>query len=145
MSGFRGYHPDLDGTSASIGSQTMPQFKSAEDYRKFDQAARRELRYVRGNDQEDFLRTVLETSRPRRLSLTNGMYRAVGGVWRAQLGHCWNEVEKDGKVHKIPCPFTKKRMKPDPDKVSDGRANPRGIACLYICTITQQQYLRSDL
>ena len=32
-------------------------------------------------------------------------------------------------------------MKPDPDKVSDGRANPRGIACLYVCTDYQTAIL----
>ena len=119
----------------------MRQFKSVEDYRKFEHAARRELWFVRGTDHEDFLRAVLETSSTRRLPLTKDTYRPYGGVWRAQLGHCWREVEKDGKFHTVPSPFPKKRMKPDPDKVSDGRANPRGIACLYVCTDYQTAIL----
>lgn len=46
------------------------------------------------------------------------------------------EVEKDGKIHSVPSPYPKNRMKPEPDKVtvSDGRANPRGIPCLYLTT-----------
>ena len=34
----------------------------------------------------------------------------------------------------LPGPYPKSRMKPIPEKVSDGRANPKGIACLYIAT-----------
>jgi RES domain len=110
----------------------MPQFKAAEDYRNFEHAVRRELRYVRGTAQQDFLQAVLETGRTRRLRLTKDTY--LEGLWRAQLGHAWREVEKDGKVHSVPCAHPKSRMKPIPDKVSDGRANPKGIVCLYIAT-----------
>ncbi len=117
----------------------MPQFKSAEDYRNFDQAVRRNLRYVRGLAQEDFLQEVLETSPTRRLLLTKDMY--PGGLWRAQLGHAWREVEKDGKVHSVPCTYPKSRMKPIPEKVSDGRANPEGIACLYLSTKSETAIL----
>jgi hypothetical protein len=34
----------------------------------------------------------------------------------------------------VPCPYPKSRMKPIAEKVSDGRANPKGIACLCIST-----------
>lgn len=62
----------------------MP-FVSAEDYRSFEQAVRRELRYVRGAAHEGFLKAVLETGAARRTTITNGMY--ITGLWRAQLGH----------------------------------------------------------
>jgi hypothetical protein len=110
----------------------MAQFKSSEDYRNFDYAVRRQLRYVRGTVHDDFLQAVLETGVRRLLSLTNKSYHQ--GVWRAQLGNCWREVEKNGKVHRVPSPYSQSRMKPIPEKVSDGRVNPKGIACLYIST-----------
>ena len=45
----------------------MAQFKSSEDYRSFDHAVRRELRYVRGTEHEEFLQAVLETGVRRQL------------------------------------------------------------------------------
>jgi hypothetical protein len=110
----------------------MAQFKSSEDYRNFDHAVRRQLRYIRGTEHEEFLQAVLETGARRQLAVTNNTY--AHGVWRAQLENCWREVEKDGKVHRVPYPCPKSRMKPIAEKVSDGRANPKGIACLYIST-----------
>jgi hypothetical protein len=110
----------------------MAEFKSSEDYRSFDHAVRRQLRYVRGVAHDEFLQAVLETGVRRQLLVTNNTY--LHGVWRAQLGNCWSEVEKEGKVHRVPSPYPKTRMKPIPEKVSDGRANPKGIACLYIAT-----------
>jgi hypothetical protein len=107
----------------------MVRFKSSEDYRNFDRAVRRQLRYVRGVAHDEFLQAVLETAVRRHLSLT-----VLEGVWRAQLGNCWRELEKDGKVQRVPCPYPKSRMKPIPEKVSDGRVNPKGIACLYMST-----------
>jgi hypothetical protein len=113
-------------------AKVTAQFKSSEDYRNFDHAVRRKLRYVRGVAHDEFLQAVLETGVRRQLSLTNNTY--LEGVWRAQLGNCWREVEKDGKVQRVPYPYPKSRMKPIPEKVSDGRANPKGITCLYIST-----------
>jgi hypothetical protein len=110
----------------------MAQFKSSEDYRNFDHAVRRQLRYVRGVAHDEFLQAILETGVRRQLSLRNNTF--LQGVWRAQLGNCWSEVEKDGKVQRVPCPYPKSRMKPIPEKVSDGRANPKGITCLYMST-----------
>ncbi|SRR6266446_1363177 len=110
----------------------MAQFKSLEDYHNFDQAVRRQLRYLRGVAHDDFLQAVLETGVRRQLLVTNNTY--LHGVWRAQLGNCWREVEKDGKIHRVTYPYSKSRMRPIPEKVSDGRANPKGIACLYIAT-----------
>jgi hypothetical protein len=65
-------------------AKVMAQFKSSEDYRNFDHAVRRQLRYVRGVVHDDFLQAVLETGVRRQLSLTNNTYHQ--GVWRAQLG-----------------------------------------------------------
>jgi RES domain len=81
---------------------------------------------------DEFLQAVLETAARRQLQLTNNTY--PGGVWRAQLGNCWRELEKDGKVQRVPCPYPNSRMKPIPEKVSDGRVNPKGITCLYMST-----------
>ena len=105
-------------------------FKSADSFRHFDQSVRRELRYVRTVDQEDFLAKVLETSRSRAVPL-----KAERILWRAQVGHRWRKERQGKQSFEVPAAYNPERMKPDPTKVSDGRANPRGIACLYLATL----------
>jgi hypothetical protein len=117
----------------------MTSFKSTKAYLNFDRAVRRQLRYVRGVAHDNFLQAVLETGVRRQLSVTPNTY--YGGLWRAQLGNLWKNVKKDGKVQRVPCPYARKRMKPIPDKVSDGRANPKGITCLYVATDSETALL----
>lgn len=104
----------------------MP-FKSGGDFRDFDKSVRRELRYVRTAEQEMFVDTVLSTSHTRSATLPKGSV-----LWHAQLGHDWRPEGDEGEEYR--CAHRNKRMKPDPDKVTDGRANPRGIAYLYLAT-----------
>src|SRR5690242_18366035 len=42
--------------------------------------------------------------------------------------------EQGGKSFEIPVAHSPERMKPIPAKATDGRANPRGIPCLYLAT-----------
>jgi hypothetical protein len=114
-------------------------FNSIEDYRDFERAVRRELRYVRRTAHDDFLETVLATSHTRELSLKKGGH--LGVLWRAQIGHDWREVEEDGHVYSVECPYPRERMKPIPDKVPDGRANPKAIPCLYLATTQETAVL----
>jgi hypothetical protein len=104
-------------------------FKSADSYREFSRTVRREFRYARSPKQDDFLKAVVVTSH-----LRNQTMKAGHVLWRAQLGHSWREMEKDGFSTEVPEAFPSERMKPLPDKASDGRANPKGIACLYLAT-----------
>ena len=39
--------------------------------------------------------------------------------------------DEDG-VYQVECAYSPERMKPLPDKACDGRANPKGIPCLYL-------------
>src|SRR5215831_8908770 len=102
----------------------MAKFKSSKDYCNFDHAVRRQLRYVRGVADNEFLQAVLETAVRRQQSLTNNTFPQ--GVWRARLGNCWRKG--------VSCPYPKSEMKPIPEKVPDGRVNPKGITCLYMST-----------
>ena len=53
-------------------------------------------------------------------------------MWRAQLGHQWRKIEQEGVDDEMPTQFSSERMKPIPEKSSDGRVNPKGIVCLYL-------------
>jgi hypothetical protein len=90
---------------------------------------RRELRYVRSPAQEESLKEVIATSNLRTATLKAGFF-----LWRAQLGHAWREEKQDGASFEVPTAYPPARMKPIPDKATDGRANPRGIPCLYLAT-----------
>ena len=53
---------------------------------------------------------------------------------RAQLGHDWREEENDEEPDEVQAAHSPARMKPLAEKASDGRANSKGIACLYLAT-----------
>ena len=55
-------------------------------------------------------------------------------LWRAQLGCCWREDVRGGETFKVPHAYLPERMKPRPELATDGRVNPKGIACLYLAT-----------
>lgn len=103
-------------------------FRSWRSYWDFARSVRREFRYVRTPETEHFLESVLRTSVDRQITIPAGQL-----FWRAQLGHDWRPMD-DGSDEEIPCAYMKDRMKPLPDKAWDGRANPRGIPCLYLAT-----------
>ena len=75
------------------------------------------------------LKTVIATSHARSKQLNAGDI-----LWHAQLGHCWREEEREDGSVKGRIAYGPKRMKPIPEKVLDGRANPKGIVCLYLAT-----------
>lgn len=104
-------------------------FKSAGDYHEFVRCVRREFRYAQTLDQRDFLEAINATSQSRSFALKTG-----NKLWRAQLGHDWDDIPCDGWVDSYRVPHPRERMIPLPDKASDGRANPKGIACLYMAT-----------
>jgi hypothetical protein len=110
-------------------------FQSAPSYRAFARSVRRNFRHVRPPEQEEFLKLIVATSAERTLTMKMGHI-----LWRAQLGHGWREVQKDVEIE---APYCVNRMKPDPDKVTDGRVNPRRIACLYLATHKESAVLES--
>jgi hypothetical protein len=104
-------------------------FKSADSFRDFDRAVRREFRYVRTPQQEEFLRTLAATSHSR-----SRLMRAGFLLWRAQLGHDWREDGQGEVSVEVHAAYPPVRMKPLAEKASDGRANPKGVPCLYLAT-----------
>lgn len=92
------------------------------------------FRFVHDDWVRQFLNSVVETSEKRRKTIEIGhvYLRAQRGngtkkeaVDIPQLNHLQIEVPS-------PIPFSRDRMVPRPDLVGDGRANPCGIACLYL-------------
>lgn len=107
-------------------------FKSAYSYQLFTRKVMRYNRYVRDPETEQFLSTVLATSRGRKQAvLKNSIF------WRTQLGYEWQPLY-DGDHYiddaQIPGPLSVERMKPLPDRTREGRANPKGIPYLYLST-----------
>ncbi len=115
-------------TNKSIGEDNGG-FTSWSAYWNYERSILSEFRYIRTQNTESFLRAVLATSERRRLTLPAGSI-----FWRAQLGHCWRTVGGEREEHDIECPFPRDRMKPQLGRASDGRANARGIPCLYLAT-----------
>ncbi|MCH9052715.1 MAG: RES family NAD+ phosphorylase [Proteobacteria bacterium] len=108
----------------------MPEFKSVWSYNEFARRVTRERRYIRQADDDEFLNTVLETSKDRRHCIKKGHI-----FWRAQLGHDWRaEYQDDQNMGDVPCPHSKDRMKPFKHRAVEGRINPKGISCLYLAT-----------
>jgi len=100
----------------------MSVFKSWRSYEKFAETMKLRNRYIRDTDNEQFLSTVLDTSKSRQGTLKKDSY-----LWRAQIGY---RMDSDGQ----PCAFPRERMKPQPNMASEGRANPKGIPYLYLAT-----------
>ena len=107
----------------------MSGFKSWRSFWDFERAVRRDFRYVRSPEIEQFLETVLDTAATRQLTLKEGSI-----FWRAQLGHDWREQDDGEHSFEVPCAHPPARMKPQRDRASEGRANPKGIPCLYLAT-----------
>jgi len=107
----------------------MRTFRSWNSFNEFATVVKKELRFVRVTRQEQFLKTVLDTSHSRTDNLHKG-----STLWRAQLKSCWRRREIDGREIQERCAVKPERMKPCPRFASDGRANPRGIPYLYLAT-----------
>ena len=108
----------------------MNEFKSWNSYRHFADRVRRTNRYIRAPEDDDFLHEVLRTSASRIRDVPAGSV-----LWRAQLGHDWRPYyEGDRYVDDLPTQYLPDRMKPLPDRATEGRANPKGIPVLYLST-----------
>lgn len=105
------------------------EFKSWRDYSKFAESTRSTNRYIRNRQSAAFLRTVLETS-----VRFHETWPAGTLVFRAQLGN-ESETEVDGDESlEIPIPYSPERMLPLRNAAHEGRANPKGIPCVYVAT-----------
>jgi len=108
----------------------MAEFSSTDSYRRFEQAVKRQTRYVYDGKVRDFLAAVIETSQTRKDSIEKSAI-----LWRAQRGYTWR-TENPGTEEEfdVPDAFDPDRMVPKAEFVSDGRVNPRGIPCLYLAS-----------
>ena len=107
----------------------MP-FQSADAYRRFAESVKHDRRFIYENDVNAFLDAVFETSASRTATLA-----ANAILWRAQLGCNFDTRDKGTEQEtEVEIPYFEDRMKPQPLMVKDGRANPRGIAYLYLAT-----------
>jgi RES domain-containing protein len=92
-------------------------------------------RYFRSETDQKFLNTLYELSWQRWETVPAGAY-----LYRAQTGHDWrshdlDDFGEDGSS--FPCAHPPERMKPLPDRASEGRANPKGAPILYTATEAQ--------
>jgi hypothetical protein len=127
--GSDGCSPKYDFTADGIGCPPMRGFRSQDSFNDFARSVKSERRFVRTSRQENFLNTVLATSHSRTMKLPQDY-----SLWRAQLGHEWEEETTNRGTIKHRCSYKPERMKPCRNRAGDGRTNPRGIPCLYMAT-----------
>ncbi|AZL86665.1 RES domain-containing protein [Aliivibrio salmonicida] len=94
------------------------------------------MRYILDDESKDFLNSIIDTCEERTQILKKG-----SSVVRAQNGYDLQpyyqkdpETGEDIHVDDIERPYQYKRMKPLENSASEGRANPKGIPCLYVAT-----------
>lgn len=102
-------------------------FDSWRSFWTFQQETARHRRYIRTPAADRFLAAVRTTAQMRVQEIPEGW---IG--WRAALAHDWRY---DSQIDdEIPCPAKAERMRPWPDKATEGRVNSKGIPCLYLAT-----------
>lgn len=101
-------------------------FDSWNDYSTFSHSVRSESRFILGEKAQSFLDAIARTAHKR-----VGTLGQAKALWRAQIGCDWRETEQHGSMMEEPIPYSSSRMKPLRYSAQEGRANPRGIPCLY--------------
>lgn len=107
----------------------MPHFKTYNAFNEFSMHVRGRSRYILDVSTKEFLDTVLYTSEKRKRQAAKGM-----NLWRAQEGHGWRMTQQHEETFEIPSPHKPERMKPCREFAVEGRANAKGILCLYLAT-----------
>jgi hypothetical protein len=118
----------------------IPEFVSWSSYAAFASEVRRSRRYVWSYEIQAFLDTVLATIRDRgaRIAEDTILFRAQRGI------ECAPIVDENGdEVGMDITGLGGKRMKPLADRAKEGRANPAGIAVLYLAS--QEQTAISEI
>lgn len=113
----------------------MKRFQSYKDYWIFQNEVKNTSRYVWSDKVKEFFCAFEATCKKREDKIPK---KSV--LWRAQLGNSWRREgindEKGNVVDYIEeeSPFSPDRMKPKKNHCLDGRANPKGLPCLYLTT-----------
>ncbi len=105
-------------------------FKSKGDYFNFAMLVNHAFRYALNDECRVFLQNVTDSVSARLAHIKTG-----SEFWRAQIGSEIqpDESDLDGVTYHV-IPFDSERMKPRSEFVSHGRANPKGIAALYLAS-----------
>ena len=103
-------------------------------YSEFEKYVKYKNRYVQSQECREFLAFVLSSSEKRRVTMPKDSI-----LWRAQVAHDEKrEFYVVGSRSVIQMtnrtPADAKRMMPLTDRAQEGRANPKGIPCLYCAT-----------
>lgn len=105
-------------------------FESWDSYRRFRDLIAKESRYIHSEEATSFLQEVINSGKDRVRVLKQGAI-----LWRSQLGHDWRpEYAGEEFMDDFPTAYSPNRMKPLRDSAREGRANPKGIPCLYLAT-----------
>lgn len=105
-------------------------FKSWKSYWDFSYSVCNKNRYILDEECKGFLDSILDTCQDRIREIKRGSI-----LWRSQNGHSYKPIYSgDILVDEEPTAFPANRMKPLTDSASEGRANPKGIPCLYVAT-----------
>lgn len=98
------------------------------EYAEFERSVRSRFRYIHNAETRNFLSAVIATSGTRTEALQVG-----ATLWRSQIGFDPMEtVDEHGVEYDYACAFQTERMKPNVKFAGSGRANCRGIPCLYL-------------
>ncbi|MEJ0025948.1 MAG: RES family NAD+ phosphorylase [Rhizomicrobium sp.] len=107
-----------------------PEFASWKSYQEFARRVRRERRYATDPASRAFIQTVLATAPVRDLTINKGLI-----LYRAQLDVEERVFQDDDGAERIEIVgHALDRMMPNSEKVQAGRANPSGIAYLYLAS-----------
>lgn len=104
----------------------MTEFVSWKSYWEFSNRIRCDYRYIHDKTVEQFFMAISETCEEKKIILNKGTV-----LWRAQLGHDWEDPNEKNNYKNTPCPFPASRMKPLINGAAEGRINPKGIPYLY--------------
>jgi hypothetical protein len=107
----------------------MNEFKSHRSFLDFAVEVSRSWRYRLPPAHREFLETLLATSATRVETIPAGTI-----FFRAQSGHDWRPEGEGEASFDVEWAFSEERMKPLPFRAVEGRANPKGIPCLYVAT-----------
>lgn len=106
------------------------EFASYRSYGEFARRVQHQSRYVWGDQVKAFIDTVLATLKDRDVVLKEGT-----PLYRAQLGIDY--ISLDENKPEEPSGYNAARMKPRPNRSTEGRANAAGVCVLYLGTTEQ--------
>lgn len=111
-------------------------FKTWRSYWDFSYSVKNKQRYIRSNDEHEFLNSLLDTCKERIRIIEPDNW-----VWRAQLGCEFEPIyqtdhttDEEIYIDDQPIPYSFSRMKPLAECATEGRANPKGIPYLYVAS-----------